>query len=490
MRKRFTAVLLALVLCLGLSAPAFAAANIVSGSCGQFVIWTFDKGTGTLTVSGTGGMDPSWDAGTAVGGKEAIRSVVIREGVTSIGGHTFEGCVNLSQVSMAGSVTRIGADAFAGTLWLRSLGEFAIVNRILLKYQGGAQNVAIPAGVVTIAPGAFQNNTAIVSVSIPEGVASIGAGDTSGDVFRGCTSLASVAFPASLTGVGRFSFDGTSWLAKQKGDFVMAGSVLLLYRGKGGAVAIPGGASAVADGAFSSSGAVTSLTVPVSVAVLNAEQAFFGVPLEQLPQKVTYLGNKAQWAGVKGTDYLSDPAKKIAIHYAGVVNPAAVFTDMEPNAFYLDGVAWAVQQEITTGKTATTFAPKENCTHGQILTFLWRAAGKPSSSITTPFSMKGDEYYYGAAKWAFEKGMINAAFHPDAFCNRADAVQYIWLAQGRPYAAAVSRFADVPANAYYAQAVAWAVGRGVTTGATASSFNPGGLCNRGQIVTFLYRAYH
>ena len=165
------------------------------------------------------------------------------------------------------------------------------------------------------------------------------------------------------------------------------------------------------------------------------------------------------------------------------------FADVKTNAFYINAVDWAVEEGITTGKTATTFAPNESCTHAQILTFLWRAAGKPESSAQPPIDMKGNEFYYKAVKWATEKGMIGANFNPDAPCNRAYAVLYIWQAFDKPAAASASPFTDVPAHWSSAPAVAWAVEKGVTTGKTATTFNPSGICSRGEIVTFLYRAY-
>ena len=165
------------------------------------------------------------------------------------------------------------------------------------------------------------------------------------------------------------------------------------------------------------------------------------------------------------------------------------FADLSANAFYLDPVAWAVNRGITTGRTATTFAPTQTCTHGEILTFLWRAAGKPASSAQPPIDMTGKEFYYDAAKWAAEKGMIDANFNPNAPCNRAYAVLYIWQAFGKPAPSKDSPFTDVPAHWSSAPAVAWALEKGITTGKTATTFNPSGICSRGEIVTFLYRAY-
>ena len=170
-------------------------------------------------------------------------------------------------------------------------------------------------------------------------------------------------------------------------------------------------------------------------------------------------------------------------------DPTKVFTDLSPTGFYLDAVAWAVEKNITTGTTATTFSPKDNCTHGQILTFLWRAAGSPASNATLPFATTGKEYYLGAAKWAYEKGMIGADFNHKTPCTRADAVNYIWQAFGKPSTSYDGRFTDVAKNSPYATAVAWAVEKGITTGTTDTTFTPDRICNRGEIVTLLWRTY-
>ncbi len=168
----------------------------------------------------------------------------------------------------------------------------------------------------------------------------------------------------------------------------------------------------------------------------------------------------------------------------------ARFTDLSPTGYYLEAVSWAVSRNITNGTgDGSTFFPAQDCTHGQILTFLWRAMGYPAADVQPPFEMRGNEYYFGAAKWAYSKGMIGTQFNAGAPCTRADAVNYIWQALDRPAAQYDGRFTDIAAGSPYAVAVAWALANNVTTGATATTFNPNGICSRGQIVTFLFRAY-
>ena len=166
------------------------------------------------------------------------------------------------------------------------------------------------------------------------------------------------------------------------------------------------------------------------------------------------------------------------------------FGDVATSAYFYRPVEWAVSQAITTGTTATTFSPNNTCTRAQILTFLWRAVGAPKATVANPFTdVPANAYYYHAAIWAYQKGMVTGTkFDANAPCTRADTVIYLWKNAGSPATAVSSTFTDVPQNAAYAQAVAWAVNKGVTTGTSATTFTPAATCTRGQIATFLYRA--
>lgn len=165
------------------------------------------------------------------------------------------------------------------------------------------------------------------------------------------------------------------------------------------------------------------------------------------------------------------------------------FTDVPAASPYAAPIAWAVSGGITDGTSPTTFSPDSTCSQAQILTFLWRAKGSPEPQGTMELQgVSAGQYYYKPSLWAAEQGLLaEGDYYPDAPCTRAMAVTYLWKLAGSP-AAAAAGFADVPANADYAQAVAWAVASGVTNGTSATTFAPGGTCTRGQIVTFLYRA--
>ncbi len=177
-----------------------------------------------------------------------------------------------------------------------------------------------------------------------------------------------------------------------------------------------------------------------------------------------------------------------------------IFSDVPAGAFFTEPVTWAIEKEVTNGTTSTTFSPYEECTQVQILTFLWRAAGKPSSDTALPISITGKniDYAEGALRWAAENKMIDRSFVPNTPCTRASAVTYIWQAFGSPTTVTWSassgwggsNFTDVPANSTLADAISWAVAEEVTNGTSTTTFSPNDICNRGQIVTFLYRAYH
>jgi len=189
-----------------------------------------------------------------------------------------------------------------------------------------------------------------------------------------------------------------------------------------------------------------------------------------------------------------DGASYWSLHYNSKLNsnqdPAKTggFLDVDPNAYYCTPMRWAVEQGITAGTSLTTFSPNATCTKAQILTFLWRANGSPEPNNTNPYSdVSSDSFYYKAALWAYQHGIVAGnTFNPNDLCTRSMAVTYLWRTAGSP-SGMTSNFSDIPANAEYAQAVAWAVNRGITSGTGNNRFSPNATCTRGQIVTFLYR---
>lgn len=171
------------------------------------------------------------------------------------------------------------------------------------------------------------------------------------------------------------------------------------------------------------------------------------------------------------------------------------FIDVVPGVYYYDAVTWAIAQGITNGTTATTFSPDAPCTRGQIVTFLWRAAGSPSVSGNNPFNdVQPGDYWYDAVLWAVSKGITTGTsatmFSPNDSCTRGQTVTFLYRNADSPATTGATVFADVSLDAYYRNAVTWAVEENITNGTSTTTFSPEDQCTRGQIVTFLYRSMH
>ena len=167
------------------------------------------------------------------------------------------------------------------------------------------------------------------------------------------------------------------------------------------------------------------------------------------------------------------------------------FVDVPAKAYYADAVAWAVENGITSGTSDTTFSPNAACTRAQMMTFLWRAAGSPKAAGNNPFTdLDASAYYYDAVLWAVSEGITSGTsattFGPNDTVTRGQTVTFLYRASGSP-ASSGNSFADVAPSAYYANAVAWAVSEGITSGTGNNAFSPDADCTRGQIVTFMYR---
>ena len=171
------------------------------------------------------------------------------------------------------------------------------------------------------------------------------------------------------------------------------------------------------------------------------------------------------------------------------------FVDVPADSFYYEAVKWALDNEITTGASATHFNPNGTLSRAETVTFLWRAAGKPAASVANPFvDVSESAFYYEAVLWAYENGITTGLddthFGPYASASRAQVVTFLHRAMGKPASAAENPFSDVKDGAWYHEAVLWAVESGVTKGVSRTLFGVNEQCNRAQMVTFLYRAYN
>lgn len=174
--------------------------------------------------------------------------------------------------------------------------------------------------------------------------------------------------------------------------------------------------------------------------------------------------------------------------------PGNKFTDMPAKGNWAhDPIDWAIVTGVTSGTSETTFSPNAGCTRAQVVTFLWRAAGSPEpTSTSNPFTDVTGGYYYKAVLWAVEKNITSGtsatSFSPNATCTRAQIVTFLWRFEGSPAPKTTNNpFTDVKPGSYYEKAVLWASESGVTAGTSATTFSPDATCTRAQVVTFLYR---
>ena len=189
------------------------------------------------------------------------------------------------------------------------------------------------------------------------------------------------------------------------------------------------------------------------------------------------------------------PGSKVVVEASFVKTAVSTgFADVPADAYFADAVKWAVDKGVTNGLSDTMFGPYESCTRAQIVTFLWRAAGSPEPKGTAAgmTDVVSGSYYEKAVAWAIENGITTgtttSTFSPAATCTRGQSVTLLYRAL-KGTASGSANFTDVKSDAFYADAINWAVANNVTNGTSNTTFSPNADCTRAEIVTFLYRAY-
>ena len=189
----------------------------------------------------------------------------------------------------------------------------------------------------------------------------------------------------------------------------------------------------------------------------------------------------------------ADAASGVVLMEAGEERTASgAFDDVPADSYCADAVNWAVKEGITNGLSDTTFGPEIECNRAQVVTFLWRLAGMPATSGESTFTdVPAGKWYADAVLWAVGENITNGlsatTFGPDVVCNRAQVVTFLWRMAGQPAASGKNVFEDVKSDSWCSDAVVWAVEKGITKGLSANTFGPEQNCNRAQTVTFLYR---
>ena len=281
-------------------------------------------------------------------------------------------------------------------------------------------------------------------------------------------NVTKIVIGSGITSIGKAAFQGCAYVKS---------------------VDIANGVTKICRGAFTQCWALESVIIPTSVNTI--EMTAFGNAISgSTMNDVYYCGSAAQWGRISIGAH-NDSLLKASFHYN--YDPNMSFTDVASGSYCYDAVQWAVANGITNGTDATHFSPNAGCTRGQVVTFLWRAAGEPVVSGNVGFvDVAPGSYCYEAVKWAVANGITNGTdathFSPNATCTRGQVVTFMYRAEGEPAVGGSNGFVDVAAGSYCYNAVQWAVANGITKGTDATHFSPSATCTRGQVVTFLYRA--
>lgn len=436
------------------------------------VNWRLNR-TGELTVTGSGALPDNWvrrDNGNSWYSRRSdIKSAVVESGFTSLGAGVFADCPELTKVTIPATVTKLGAGAFENS------------SRIEQVVYGGTETAwkdAVSSGVSLPATARvlFQNQPSPSPDPAPTPAPSTQPSVPPGDA----------SFRWSLTKEGDLVVTGNGQIPD--GWVATGAQSWKPYLNRIRTAFFGDGITYLGSGTLSNMPNLTLVTIPASVAALNHD-LFTG---SSAVRDVFYGGTEAAWIAAGGEHVrLPDGAK---LHFDGHPSPASPFADVSAEHYFAPAVSWAVARSITAGTDKTHFSPDLACTRAQAVTFLWRAKGCPEpTGGPNPFvDVRADDYFYKAVLWAAQTGVTAGTdkthFSPDLTCTRAQVVTFLWRVEGESGVPVVSTFSDVPADAYYAAAVSWAVSRGITAGTDKTHFSPDLACSRAQIVTFLWRA--
>lgn len=460
-------------------------------------------------------------------GCTGLTSLSLHEGLESVGSYAFAGCTRLTGVTVPGSIADNGGSLFWGCTGLTSAVIGAGTTEIGVdEFSGcsGLTSVVIPEGVETIHAGAFGFCTALTGVTLPGSISSIGY-----YAFFGCESLTSIVLPSGATDVDDRAFERCpnltitrpggqtvstqvelpplrSTYSKNISDGAVysleVGDMLSLTNTRSsGSMSFPayyfdlkGNESGVVYAPNTNGSAVQFMAVkPGVVTVVGTLSG--SIPKTNYASK--YNEATEQWERYTYTTYEQQLLTTTATIVVGGADKSdepdqpqqPIFTDVPADSFFAEATSWAAGRGIVVGNSDGSFGIGSQCKKEHILTFLWRAEGKPEPTIANPYSNLDETVYYAkAAIWAYEKGLVTAKnMDFGSVCTRFQAVNYLWKLAGSPKPALSSSFSDVPEG--FTDAVSWAVEEGITQGIGDGKFGTSSPCTREQIVTFLWRTY-
>lgn len=455
-------------------------------------------------------------ASGAFSGRTSLSGVVIPDGVKRLGAYTFSGCCSLNSIVFPADLQEIGAWAFAGCSGLRSIdlpdsvreiGDHAFCSCYDEKSDSGLESIRIPEGITNVHEATFNGCSALQDIYLPGTITEI-----EDMAFAFCSLRNGINLPENLQHIGEMVF-----ISCEFEQIIIPNTVTtiddsaFMFCSKLKTLSLPNNLTSIEDSAFSNCLSLTSLVIPASVRRISCSAfadcsnltsvCFLGEAPEMDENAfedwslgkaaiLYYLPGTSGWTTPTWNGYntMTWDGKNIP-----TANTQTQFQDIPSGAYYANAVSWAVANNVTNGTSATTFSPEATCTRGQIVTFLWRAAGEPAPNGTVnPFTdVKSGAYYYNAVLWAVERGITSGTskttFSPDEGCTRGQVATFLWRYESMPGNTTRNPFTDVRTSAYYYGAVLWAVENGITNGTSATTFEPEATCTRGQIVTFLYR---
>ena len=415
---------------------------------------------------------------------------VIPNGVKYIGEWAFGSCDQLINITLPDGIVFVGASAFYECTGLKSITLPSSVSYIgdrAFKVCGSIETITIPSGVEEIGEEAFMICTSLKSINIPKSVTKIG-----NSAFDCCSSLTDVYYEGS----------SSQWRSINLAEYNTAltsanihfNSHVHTYEGY-----------TVTAPTCTEPGYTTHKCTSCDYSYNDSYIEPLGHNYTEEVTKptctergyTTYTCScgdsyKSDYKDALGHDYKNGTCTRCGVKDPNY-KPQANFTDVAAGSYCYDAVQWAVANGITNGTDATHFSPNAGCTRGQVVTFLWRAAGEPTVSGNVGFvDVAPGSYCYEAVKWAVANGITKGTdathFSPNAGCTRGQVVTFMYRAAGEPAVGGSNGFVDVAAGSYCCNAVQWAVAKGITKGTDTTHFSPNAGCTRGQVVTFLYRA--
>ena len=470
-----------------------------------------------------------------------LTEFVVPEGVISIGARAFDGCTDLHTLVLPDSVATLGEYAFSFT---PNLTELRIPTAVTAIPSGcfsrsGLTEVVIPEGVTSIGRYAFHDSANLERVVLPESLTEVAS-----EVFWNCSSLKEINWPSGVDTIGLSMFSGTALeeftvpatvktiqdyafmncsnlkklVFESKDTQIVGGQVFdnddlltihcwygssamdaaefqlipyVLFDAPADLPRYPVLTTIQGDGEIIATPAESTGFEWITVDIVPGEDSvLYGLELyyyayEELELRIEEVD--------EDTFRLLMPKCPVEI-VAAFQNTITGFIDIKSTDFYYEPVIWAFENGITTGISDIEFGPNGQCQRGQIVTFLWRAAGCPVVEAENPFTdVKETDFYYDAVLWAVENGITTGTsadtFSPYKACTRAEVVTFLWRAHGSLVVETTEQFfADVDSDDFFYHAVQWAYAAGITTGIDNANFGPYAICNRAQVVTFLYRA--